>query len=239
MLLVSTSEGWLYGDEFDGSRRLYVTRNGARSWQAVAPEPPGSAYNQVMGLPTFGDAEHGFLQVNGVRGGDPRFLTMALMATSDGGRTWRPDRTVANLDEIARYQYGSPTVVGSDWIFAASSEHHPVLTRVGAGASIDASTDATASRQHYKVIGQISFATPTQAWAIVGDGDLMSTADGGVTWTDISPGPQPHVIEPHGSFIPRQSMQNPTAAAPPAKPAGSGDRSADADAAPVAMGRAD
>jgi hypothetical protein len=204
MLLVTSSEGWLYGVDLYGGPCLYVTRDGARSWQEVAPEVHGSDESVVIGLPTFEDAKHGFLQVNGVDLGNPKYLTMALMATSDGGRTWKPDRTVADLDDIARMQYMSSTVVGSHWIFAAASEHHPVFTKLGPGARIDASADAATSVSHYKVARQLSFATPTQAWAIVGDGYLMSTTDGGATWTTLLPGPQPHVIQPHGSFIPRQ-----------------------------------
>src|SRR5208283_3956591 len=138
-----------------------------------------------------------FLQVNYLSGESPELkLAMVLFATEDGGRTWKPDRMVANLDDTdARNQYHSSAVVGSDWIFAAS-DHDPVLTKVGPGTKIDASTDTAASRPHYKNIRQISFATPTQAWAIVGDGELMSTVDGGATWTTLTPGPQPHVIHP-------------------------------------------
>ena len=28
---------------------------------------------------------------------------------------------------------------------------------------------------------------------------LMSTTDGGATWKTLTPGPQPHVIQPHGN----------------------------------------
>jgi photosystem II stability/assembly factor-like uncharacterized protein len=199
MLLVTPSEGWLYGDdEIEGTSRLYVTRNGARSWQEVAPQPADLADSDVMGVPTFKDAQHGFLQVNGIRGGDPKYLTMVLMATSDGGRTWKTDRTVANLDDLARNRYGSPTIVGSDWIFAAASDHHPVLTRVGPGARVDANTHTAEPSRSYGEIDRMSFASPTQGWVIV-SGNLMSTTDGGATWSDISPGPKPHVINPVNS----------------------------------------
>ena len=191
MLLLSPSEGWLYGVDLFDSPSLYVTRDGGHSWQEVAPEPAGLADGQIHGLPTFEDAEHGFLQVNGLGAGDPGHLTIVLMATSDGGRTWKPDRTVSNLDDIARTQYESSTVVGSEWIFAASDDH-PLLTKVGPGARIDASASA-ASRPLYKAIRRISFTTPLQAWAVVGDGYLMSTTDGGATWTKLTPGPQPSV----------------------------------------------
>jgi photosystem II stability/assembly factor-like uncharacterized protein len=45
----------------------------------------------------------------------------------------------------------------------------------------------------------MSFATPADGWVIVGDGELMSTTDGGTIWTTLLPGPQPHVIQPHGN----------------------------------------
>jgi photosystem II stability/assembly factor-like uncharacterized protein len=197
MLLVSPSEGWLFGVDHGTSTRLYVTRDGAHSWQEVAPELAALQDSQVMGLPTFEDAQHGFLQVNGVGREDRESrLTMVLTETVDGGRTWKPDRAVVNLDDIARSQYGSPTVVASDWIFAAASDHHPVLTKLGPGARIDVNTDAPASRRRYTDVGQISFSSPTAAWAIVGDGELKSTEDGGSTWTNISPGPKPQAIEP-------------------------------------------
>jgi photosystem II stability/assembly factor-like uncharacterized protein len=70
-----------------------------------------------------------------------------------------------------------------------------VLTKVGPGARIDASTDTTASRLHYKYGGQISFPKAANGWAVAG-GDLMSTTDGGASWTNITPGPKPHTIHP-------------------------------------------
>ncbi len=200
MLLLSPSEGWLYGGEALEINQLYVTRDGAHSWQEVAPDIPGSMYSEVRGLPTFEDAKHGFLEVVGPRReGDNLRSTLALFKTSDGGRTWKSDRIVTNLDDISERQYSSSAVVNSDWIFAAASDHVPVLTKVAAGTSIDASISAAASRPAYKMINQMSFATPTQGWVILGDGELMSTTDGGASWTTLTPGPQPHVIQPQGN----------------------------------------
>lgn len=207
-LLVSASVGWLFGLSNDaGINVLYVTRDGAHSWQNItlpAPKEIAPADCYVMGTPTFEDTEHGFLQVNCSGGsGTQGKLSVVLFATEDSGQTWTADRMVTNLDDSARIQYHSSTVVGSDWIFAASSGHRPVLTRLDPSARIDASTDGAASRPRFKEIRQISFVTPAQAWVVVGDGDLLSTSDGGATWTTLTPGPQPHVIQPHGSFVTR------------------------------------
>jgi hypothetical protein len=81
-------------------------------------------------------------------------------------------------------------VVGSDWIFASTCDHQPRLNTLAKGARIDASAEMARSREICKDIGHlISFVSPTQGWIVVGDGDLMSTTDGGASWTRISPGP--------------------------------------------------
>jgi photosystem II stability/assembly factor-like uncharacterized protein len=188
MLIMSPCCGWLYGNEFSSRWSLYVTRDDAHSWDQVYLEVPESTESSVVGLPIFQDGKNGFLQVNGVHRKDRKLLlNMALMKTSDGGRTWKLDRQVSNLNDVQRRQYGSPAVVGSDWIFAAAADHRPMLTKVGEGARVDAMA-APESRSEYKSLTQINWANPTRAWAVVGDGVLMSTADGGATWTDISPG---------------------------------------------------
>jgi photosystem II stability/assembly factor-like uncharacterized protein len=197
MLLINPSEGWLYGGEVLDVNHLYVTRDGARNWQEVAPNIPGSLYNEVRGLPVFEDVQHGFLEVIGPRREDENLISMLILfKTSDEGRTWKPDRTVSNLDDDAWGKYSSSTIVGSDWIFAAASDDVPVLTKVSAGASIDGSANADAARPKYKMIRQINFTSPTQGWVITSDGELRSTTDGGATWTNISSGPKPHVIHP-------------------------------------------
>ena len=208
MLLAAPSEGWLYGRDDDGSDQLYVTRDGANSWQTVtlgAPKEIAPADCYVMDLPKFEDTQHGFLKVNCLSGEPTESkLAMVLFATEDGGRSWKPDRIVKNLDDRTRGNFRTSAVVESYWVFAAVSNHQPMLTKVGAGDRIDVSADATAGRSGYGGADRLSFATPSQGWVIVGDGDLLSTTDGGATWTTLLPGPQPHVIQPHGSFIPRQ-----------------------------------
>jgi photosystem II stability/assembly factor-like uncharacterized protein len=121
LLLVTANEGWLFGLSEDSPFKvLSVTRDGANSWQTVTLEAPkeiASANCSVMDLPTFEDARHGFLHVNCLTGEPPESkLAMVLFATEDGGRTWRKNRMITNLDDDAREQYGLSIVVGSDWI---------------------------------------------------------------------------------------------------------------------------
>jgi len=232
MRLMTATEGWLAGGSQDNPSDLYVTHDGTRSWRNIklaAPKEVAPADCSVMGLPTFEDSKHGFVQVNCLIGESSESkLAIALFATEDGGRTWKPDRVVANVNEYQARQYGCSAVAGSEWIFVASpgpdlppfTPRHNVLitddvivTKVGAGARIDARVDADALRaalpapltdsrldlRFYGDVTQCSFVTPSDGWVIVGEGYLKSTTDGGKTWKDIVPGPKPHVIQPYGN----------------------------------------
>jgi photosystem II stability/assembly factor-like uncharacterized protein len=231
-VMVTPSEGWLFGSaeslSQDGSiEGLYVTRDGGESWQLVynmedgfaAPKDiartdwgPATCY--VMGVPKFENSKHGFLEVTcSTLKHAHSHHTLVLFETDDSGRTWKPDRMVANINDNEVSRYGSSAVADSDWIFAASGGGHPVvLTKVGPGARIDANAGGAAyvkrygedmgkaiqygEDTEYSAADQISFVTPAYGWVIVHHGKLMSTTDGGATWADITPGPQPHVINP-------------------------------------------
>ena len=91
LVAVTPEELWLAGgpDYTD----LYVTYDGARSWNEVnlpAPKEIEPANHPTYDMPTFLDAQHGFEPVTfkgpGFRG------AAVLFATIDGGRTWRADR---------------------------------------------------------------------------------------------------------------------------------------------------
>jgi photosystem II stability/assembly factor-like uncharacterized protein len=202
ILPTSLDVGWLFGEgygDMDCVKCLYVTRDGGHSWKQVAPGPASSANGNVLRLPTFEDASHGYLVVNSFYslGGAGLIHALTLWATSDAGRTWKPDRSIENMDDDIWSKFLAFTVIGSDWIFAMSSDHRPVLTRIKQGARIDAKLKFAASASKYRQIGfrdDLSFVTPNQGWVV--DKGLLSTTDGGATWTDITPGPKPHIIHP-------------------------------------------
>jgi photosystem II stability/assembly factor-like uncharacterized protein len=196
MLMMSPSWGYLYGGDFPAGFSLYVTRDAFHTWEQVNLEVPGSTESSAAGLPKFEDSKTGYLEVHGIhREANRLLLSLALMRTSDGGRTWKIDRMVSNLSAAQAVQYRNPAIADSEWIFTAGSSKGPMLTKLSEGARVEAAGVANASPK-YKDLRGVSWASPMQGWAVMSDGSLMSTTDGGATWTDISPGPKPHVIHP-------------------------------------------
>jgi hypothetical protein len=124
--------------------------------------------------------------------------TPTLFKSSDRGRTWQRDRTITNLDDNFASPYRLSAVVGSEWVFAAMSRRGPVLTKVGPGTTDAraATFKSAAPYSEYGVPSSVSFATPDYIWLVPAAGNLLASADGGVTWTDITPGAKPHVIHP-------------------------------------------
>jgi photosystem II stability/assembly factor-like uncharacterized protein len=195
------------------SNDLYVTRDGAKSWQKAsfaAPKevyPPGDASNTplstIYSLPTFTDSAHGFLPVTYTAGTNPDFYYHAvLFETADGGKTWKPDRTLFSHSAKRRaFTYSPGTVLsaveGSTWVVASHPlEGPPSLTTVDAGSSLDISPtldNQVASAYGNDVFCQImqqgfrfDFVTPSSGW-VVWRGALLSTKNGGGTWTPITP----------------------------------------------------
>ncbi len=215
MLLVTPSDGWMIGASQLGGKELFVTHDGTKSWHQVLVETPKEVLPAKLAtyswLPIFEDSKHGLLEVS-YTGGVGVNPAEVLFSTGDGGRTWNLDRMVKS--KYNSQGYGSATVVDSAWVWVRMRDSGPKLTVISKGTLIDISADTVSDVVRHSAVGQLSFATPAQGWAIVGDGELVSTADGGNTWTTLTPGPQPHVTEPHGSFIQRESFERSAAPTP-------------------------
>ena len=50
-----------------------------------------------------------------------------------------------------------------------------------------ATIDPASHSSGYFGTDQLSFVTPSQGWVLVDAAELLSTGDGGATWTDITP----------------------------------------------------
>lgn len=183
MLMLTPKKGWIVGD--GEQEDLHVTWDGAKTWETVSLPPPkeiAPAIYPTSDAPVFEDEQHGFVAVT-YSGGAGQKTAVVLFATTDGGRSWKPDRMLTNLEEASQGQSVQSAVVDSTWITAAVSDHKPTLTELGPGERV-----RTSPFSGYFQADHLSFITRKQGWVVVGDGQLLSTADGGKTWNDITPG---------------------------------------------------
>ena len=99
VVLLTSEEGWMAGGEHDED--LYVTRDGAKSWQTIslpAPKELSSAKFSTADVPVFEDSKHGFVAVTYTEGHQSGAV---LFTTDDGGRSWKPDRILSGLEETS------------------------------------------------------------------------------------------------------------------------------------------
>jgi len=190
VVLITPDEGWIAGGEHDDD--LHVTRDGAKSWQTIslpAPKEISPAKFRTAEAPVFEDSKHGFVALTFTGGHQSAAV---LFATDDGGRNWKADRILSNLEEAAEGTRVQSAVVGDIWLIAKVSDHRPILTALRAGARMRATIDPASHMSGYFGTDQLSFVTPTRGWVLVDDSELLSnkllsTGDGGATWTNITP----------------------------------------------------
>jgi probable HAF family extracellular repeat protein len=178
VLFTSLKDGW-----FTNGVELFVSHDGASTWQAVslkAPPEAGPAVRASYELPTFGEAGHGFLQVT--YSGPSAPSALALFRTNDSGRTWVFDRILPNLRETGYGQTIPSTMAAGTLVAAAESgPGHVAVVRVPAGGAVNVLGEVSSG------ISEFSFAGNLQGWALNGVGQLLLTTDGGSTWVEITP----------------------------------------------------
>ncbi len=211
IVMVTPQFGWVVGG--GANEELYFTRDGAKTWQRIELESPVKTdlmrkYDQNLeqfdrsfqalppaaqkflrkepqhrfyaayDLPTFEDPKHGYECVTypGV---------VVLFATEDGGVTWKPDRVLTGLQEAQTGAGVASAMADSTWITGRVPRHGaPQLTKLGPGAS---ATDTAMPAPEASGIFKISFPTPSQGWVVTNEFKLLTSNDGGATWTDITP----------------------------------------------------
>jgi len=207
MALVTPNVGWIFGtvDPNGAPNSLFVTRDGTKSWQELSAYPitylgdvkewhemvlrPGDAegHCEIYRVPMVHDAAHAFLEEDcavDARAGDADPIsTTVLFATSDAGRTWKPNRTLKNFVG----QCGSSTMAGSTWIAPVMKGGHLELLRVAAGATVDAGEENGSISRYSLCETRLSFVSLAQGW-MTDSGTLRATVDGGRTWSTLTPG---------------------------------------------------
>jgi photosystem II stability/assembly factor-like uncharacterized protein len=194
---VDSNNGWTISPEGD---ELYVTHDGATTWTEVSlTAPPGmhSTAQPTYELPIFQDSRHGFLPVS-FSGPDDSNAELVLFATADGGATWRRNREMRQDGRT-----WATTFADSRWIVVAVSNGVLKITRffsqtkVGAHAVPFSVSSDVSNVSAVAAVWQISFADENHGWllskiqqctiAMTGCAQLLSTTDGGKTWSTITP----------------------------------------------------
>ena len=188
---VTTQEGWLAGHL---NTNLFVTYNGGKTWQEVSLEPPPqiSSLGAQYDLPIFKDNQNGYLPLTFVTEDLP---SLVLLVTKDGGKTWKVDRVLSNLKDIANV-YPS-TMADSLLITLTASDAERSLTLVKVlpdgktittkAYALDIKGNLTPRSLYFGAGWHLTFITPDQGWVSTYTNQLLSTSDGGKTWTVITP----------------------------------------------------
>jgi photosystem II stability/assembly factor-like uncharacterized protein len=183
MVAASDRDLWFSGGMDD---KLFVSHDGAETVTEVdIPFPEGVSeddYYPTYSLPQFTDRFHGSEKVLYSAGAEKS--TVVLFATSDGGQTWKPDRSLTDLPEITAGSMIGSTVVGSEWIIPLASKQQPDgILRLHSGERVPLGSQ----RGGGDILAcSASFSTPEVGWTNC-SGSLSSTVDGGAHWTVITP----------------------------------------------------
>jgi photosystem II stability/assembly factor-like uncharacterized protein len=178
----SLEDGWMLGGP--GLHELYATHDGGGTWEKISlPTPPGLARPTVTNyfLPAFQGAGQGYLPV-GFFYPAAASATLALFRTQDGGRTWERAGVAPYPGPVSPGAVIPVTVGGSALLTAVTSHGAMALARITPDGRVE-----TAPASPFRTLPwQLSFSDAQHGWAYAGGG-VLSTSDGGETWTDISP----------------------------------------------------
>jgi len=164
---VNKQDGWISGT----NGTLLHTTDGGAHWSG-----PHSVGNTDYWSVDFTDAQHGWLA-----GGDESSLTGVLKHTATGGTTW----TQHTVDGAVLYAvYGASDseawAVGGD----PAGGHGVILHTTDSGATWQVKD----SGPSLPWLGDVTFVSASEGWAVGEQGAVLHTTDGGTTWTPVNVG---------------------------------------------------
>ena len=178
----SLEDGWIISNY--GARELYVTHDGAKSWQESRLMPPAeigtSIYPMFMEIPMFKDSRDGYLAVHY---SGPEFSSPKLVvyATESGGKSWDPIKVLPGSGS-------TPVALADSVVILPSGAGKGKPSTESVPLTTPAQPSQPVSSESRDAILSFSFLNGSRGWAFKIDG-LYGTDDGGATWMKISPPP--------------------------------------------------
>lgn len=177
--------GFVTGHNNGPGVSLYATRDGGKTWQReTLAEPPGqtAAGSAARRLPPSSLTPHFFGPRDGILPVvfGSTVQSTVFYVTHDGGRTWRAGAGIPG---------GRARVA---WSFADVNHGFAVVGR-GFFRTDDSGRHWRQVQPNWNLQGavELDFVSPTVGWAILVDGKLLHTADGGQTWAELTGPPLP------------------------------------------------
>jgi photosystem II stability/assembly factor-like uncharacterized protein len=203
IMFTTLKDGWILGPDHT---QLDVTHDGSKSWQEVKLRAPllahagtGEAYG--YDLPTFEDADHGYLMASFADSD-----RIALFTTADGGLTWKAEGMLPHTEE------SEIAISHSSWIAASIPLHGSSLTLTTVPLRNIASQPTAVRADISHITGThalggnaecLDFSDDAHGWVLAGE--LLATSDGGTTWSDITPAGARPAVRTEGS-APRSAL---------------------------------
>jgi len=200
LVLVTPEVAWLRDASF---HELYVTRDGAKTWQIVRLPPPDRLANlfatgickdsdTIYADPVFQDSGHGFEVVTYGYSKSCSLSAAVLFETLDGGVTWQTESLFGDLSPNLSSPVSS-TVVDSTWLIARRPfAGLPMVTILHLG---EWENGLAASGVGYNSNLQMSFTNPDRGWVLM-DGALLATQDSGASWSNVTPDRDQRAFKP-------------------------------------------
>jgi probable HAF family extracellular repeat protein len=199
---INPTDGWLAGGP---NQELYITHNAGDKWQRVelaAPKEISTEVSPVYGLPTFVNGKTGYLPVtyeSSMSTGTP----MALFKSEDAGATWHCVMTTPPLPDAHPWTAYPSAVESGGLLTAVISSGRINLSSFGQG--VEPKSQFARISVRASNADQLSFVSPQRGW-LLATYWLLSTTDGGATWTDVTPEPTGTLPTPSSSSEPTRRM---------------------------------